>query len=675
MVRRTIGAMLGFILLAWSASDARKAPANALDTLQPGHWYEVPNSRLNALDPCPARNCSWSGVEGVSAVMDDWSGGAFDTQRDRLIVWGGGHGGYAGNEIYVFDLNTLAWQRLTNPSAPPGVDVAYAPDGGPTSRHTYNYLQYLPAPVDRFCTFGGAGFYQSGQTGTRNVDAFDFAGLRWETQRFASVPAYNIIGAVTAVDPSTGRLWMHGCHSSWLSDFDPAANRWTAHGDQFSGTYLDYYKTADIDPTRRRMLAVGRNEVWSWDIGATGNIPGVPLTTIGATEILTANSPGFVYAPVLDRFVAWKGGADIYTLNMATLAWTRVAPAATNTVIPTAPNMNGTFGRFRYSPARNALVVVNGVNQNVYVYKLAAGGSPPPTDTQPPSVPTNLQATAVSSSQIDLSWSASTDNVGVAGYRVYRGGTQIATATGTSTSDTGLAASTSYTYTVAAYDAAGNASAPSSPATATTQSGGPPPADQPPALAFTSPADRAILSGTAAVNARANDPDAGTADGAGILNVAFQLLQGTTVVDSRTESTATYDWSLDTSLRLDGVYTLRAMATSTAAAGGTSTTVDLTVLIANTPGSDSDGNGLPDAWEWASFGSLGQNPTADPDGDLFTNLEESQAGTDPLDPASTPGSGAVSSGDGGGGCGATGADAALLLLLVTAAGRGGRRRR
>jgi hypothetical protein len=106
-------------------------------------------------------------------------------------------------------------------------------------------------------------------------------------------------------------------------------------------------------------------------------------------------------------------------------------------------------------------------------------------DTQAPSVPTGLTATAVSSSQIDLSWTASTDDVGVTGYRIYRGGVEIATSTTTSHSNTGLSASTTYTYTVAAYDAAGNQSAQSASASATTQA---PAADTtPPVLSAGSP--------------------------------------------------------------------------------------------------------------------------------------------------------------------------------------------
>lgn len=90
-------------------------------------------------------------------------------------------------------------------------------------------------------------------------------------------------------------------------------------------------------------------------------------------------------------------------------------------------------------------------------------------DTTAPSIPANLSATTVSTSQINLSWSASTDNTAVTGYRIYRDGTQLTTTTGTSYSNTGLSPSTLYTYTVSAYDEAGNDSSQSTSASATTQ--------------------------------------------------------------------------------------------------------------------------------------------------------------------------------------------------------------
>jgi hypothetical protein len=91
-------------------------------------------------------------------------------------------------------------------------------------------------------------------------------------------------------------------------------------------------------------------------------------------------------------------------------------------------------------------------------------------DTTPPTAPTNLAATAVSTGQINLSWTASTDDVGVASYNIFRNGTLVGASATTSYQDAGLSPSTTYSYTVSAVDFAGNNSAQSSSASATTLS-------------------------------------------------------------------------------------------------------------------------------------------------------------------------------------------------------------
>ncbi len=101
----------------------------------------------------------------------------------------------------------------------------------------------------------------------------------------------------------------------------------------------------------------------------------------------------------------------------------------------------------------------------------------PANDNTPPSVPANVTAVAQSSSQIQVTWSPSTDASGISGYRVFRngGGAPIATVQTTSYTDTGLTAATQYSYTVVAVDAAtpANVSAASAPATATTSATAP----------------------------------------------------------------------------------------------------------------------------------------------------------------------------------------------------------
>lgn len=102
---------------------------------------------------------------------------------------------------------------------------------------------------------------------------------------------------------------------------------------------------------------------------------------------------------------------------------------------------------------------------NVQIYE--EGAAP---DGEAPSVPLNLTAQAVSATQINLSWGASTDNVSVTGYRIYRNGTDIGLSATTTFVNTGLTAGQTYSYTVRAYDAMDNLSANSNSANATTPS-------------------------------------------------------------------------------------------------------------------------------------------------------------------------------------------------------------
>jgi alpha-tubulin suppressor-like RCC1 family protein len=105
-----------------------------------------------------------------------------------------------------------------------------------------------------------------------------------------------------------------------------------------------------------------------------------------------------------------------------------------------------------------------------------SGDQPPTTPTelngdQPPTAPTGLAATVASASQIDLGWNASSDDIGVVGYKLYRDGLYLRSVTGTTTSDTGLTSATSYCYMLTAYDAAGNESAQSNQVCATSAIG------------------------------------------------------------------------------------------------------------------------------------------------------------------------------------------------------------
>jgi chitodextrinase len=182
-------------------------------------------------------------------------------------------------------------------------------------------------------------------------------------------------------------------------------------------------------------------------------------------------------APVLSSVTA----ANI-TSSSATISWTTNEPADTQVEYGTTTAYGAA------TPVVSTLVTAHsqsltGLNPSTtYQYRVkskdAAGNlatsgngtftTAPLPDTTAPSIPGNLAASVLSTVQINLSWSASTDNVGVAGYRVYRNGVQVGTTVTPGYSDSGLLAATLYSYRVAAYDAAGNVSAQSSAVSATT---------------------------------------------------------------------------------------------------------------------------------------------------------------------------------------------------------------
>ncbi len=188
-------------------------------------------------------------------------------------------------------------------------------------------------------------------------------------------------------------------------------------------------------------------------------------------------------------------------------------------------------------------------------------------DTQKPTVPTNLTATAVNSSQINLSWTASTDNVGVVGYNIIRNGVVIATSTTTSFGDGTLSPNTTYTYTISAFDAAGNTSNPSTSASATT----PAPADTTnPTVSVTAPANNASVSGTAAVTASASD-------NVGVAKVEFYI-DGSL---KSTDTSSPYSFSWDTTSVTNASHQITAKAYDGANNSATSSVVTVTVNNGN----------------------------------------------------------------------------------------------
>ncbi|MFN8357819.1 MAG: fibronectin type III domain-containing protein [Spirosomataceae bacterium] len=128
---------------------------------------------------------------------------------------------------------------------------------------------------------------------------------------------------------------------------------------------------------------------------------------------------------------------------------------------------NGVYGNWTNDWGR--LIAVDDPNsiKNTSIRPPSILGNVPP-DTQAPTAPTNLMVSSVTSLSASLTWTASTDNVGVTSYDIYNGSTLVGSSYNTSANLTGLTCNTAYSFSVKAKDAAGNVSTASNTATATT---------------------------------------------------------------------------------------------------------------------------------------------------------------------------------------------------------------
>ena len=201
-------------------------------------------------------------------------------------------------------------------------------------------------------------------------------------------------------------------------------------------------------------------------VDAAGNrSPASPVASVTSLDSLAPATPAGLTAGVKsapDRVeLAWSAASDDVGVTGYEVSRDGVvlAVVAGTTHVDTAPRVAVTHSyRVR---ARDA----------------AGNWSAPATvtarvpDTVAPSAPSGLVGTALKSPhRVQLSWSPANDNVGVAGYRIYRNGVLLASATGTAYVDSAVARKTTYGYAVRAVDAAGNVSAPSAAVSVTTKS-------------------------------------------------------------------------------------------------------------------------------------------------------------------------------------------------------------
>lgn len=143
-----------FVITQAHAQTSYERLSSLLAATPPGGWVKASTNPFSDAWPTGADAVPIDSQKFPGVIVTAWSSFAWDTTRGNLILWGGGHANYAGNEVYVWDGATGNWGRGSLPSR---VDKnGFVVDSAaPQSAHTYDNNIYLPAN-DVFLTFGGA---------------------------------------------------------------------------------------------------------------------------------------------------------------------------------------------------------------------------------------------------------------------------------------------------------------------------------------------------------------------------------------------------------------------------------------------------------------------------------------------------------------------------------------
>jgi hypothetical protein len=328
--------------------------------------------------------------EGARAVVDAWGGGALRYATSQLILWGGGHADYGGNELYAinYSVNPASWQRIFGPTLAGAVicnqwgvsDSAFGnmtlptnsncSSGGvaPNARHVYGDLTYLPAnglknPLpaghDGLANWGGITTCAGGGCGDNHFNIYDFVTGTW-SMVIPSGPISNVQNSNSNIlaeryDPDDGFVYIISQGGFGKVDMSTSPPTFT----YLSGAALTTHVNGTIDRGNNKFVLAAP------DLGAgvlqQFSLSGTYEGQFTCSGYSNSYGGGMAYDERTHNVVLWPGfGSTIWVYNSGSSTDANGIPAhscVSETYAGGPPNgissSNGTFGRFQYVPLSN----------------------------------------------------------------------------------------------------------------------------------------------------------------------------------------------------------------------------------------------------------------------------------------------------------------------------------
>jgi len=388
---------------AQSASASVTTPAssggNPLSTT--AGWHKISFSELKGSEntsPCPANNYGGYGYaffDNCPSLMLAWSGGMADTARHRLIVWGGGHTDYFGNELYAVDLTKVGtctatspcMYRLDNPSNPTsciGSNTCDAnPDGTPIARHTYGGLVYM-STLDQMISIGG-GYY--GGNGNQNIWTLNVGSVTSSCAPNCT-PAWTHVGTMTSNSgPGEGATawWNSTAHVAQFIDDTHNLETFTMPTGPFVNNTTNlsvagYNATAVYDDSDQIAFDMGCGTTCSafWVSTASGsNYAQHNITIGGSCGPIQSGYPIMAWDPVARVIRVLVDGSNVqYLLTPSTTSttWNCTTETYGSSIGADYPpamasTMRGIFGRWNYFADWDVYIFCNDPSADCWYFR------------------------------------------------------------------------------------------------------------------------------------------------------------------------------------------------------------------------------------------------------------------------------------------------------------------
>lgn len=352
-----------------SISTPCKIPGSAapvwLQGIPPFQWVALPSLSTSSALPTPVP----PGMTGIRSVTDTWCGGALRENGSFYILHGGGHGDYAGNEIYALQLSldNPQWTRIWGPTPNSAIipDQYYYNDSppSPAAIHTYYVLAFNDQD-DIFMRFMRGQYILPNFTG--GIDGIKWGAANWEQNQNNEIwplppPGWNYPdgqckdqnGNVYLVNNRNRFLWNRGSNS-WTT---PIQN--SAHAVRSSGCCFDSLRnTIWSFGGSYGGGTVGAGQAYMWNV-STNSEAVLNLTGPYASAIdgVNANNCGAIYDAVADRVFVLTGDTYVYVFDPSTHAVTRASTTGASLPSTTASTGAAPWGKFQYAPQLGGVVI------------------------------------------------------------------------------------------------------------------------------------------------------------------------------------------------------------------------------------------------------------------------------------------------------------------------------